>query len=83
MTETTINSDEILAPAAPPVPPQKPHWKTWLKAGLYSLLALFMIIVVTLCWLIGTESGLRFGVHTVPKWFGVHIQIRLPRLPLI
>lgn len=74
MTETTINSDEILAPAAPPVPPQKPHWKTWLKAGLYSLLALFMIIVVTLCWLIGTESGLRFGVHTVPKWFGVHIQ---------
>lgn len=74
MTETTINPDEISAPTAPSVPPRKPHWKTWLKAGLYSLLALFMIIVVILYWLIGTESGLRFGVHTVPKWFGVHIQ---------
>ena len=77
MAETTINSGETPVPATPPsVPPRKPHWKSWLKTSLYSLLALFIIIVALLCWLIGTESGLRFGVHTVPKWFGVHIQTK-------
>ena len=77
MAETTINSGETPVPATPPsVPPRKPRWKSWLKTSLYSLLALFIIIVALLCWLIGTESGLRFGVHTVPKWFGVHIQTK-------
>ncbi|NUE81031.1 translocation/assembly module TamB [Snodgrassella sp. ESL0304] len=77
MAETTINSSETPVPATPPsVPPRKPRWKSWLKTSLYSLLALFIIIVALLCWLIGTESGLRFGVHTVPKWFGVHIQTK-------
>lgn len=77
MAETTINSGETPVPATPPsVPPRKPRWKSWLKTCLYSLLALFIIIVALLCWLIGTESGLRFGVHTVPKWFGVHIQTK-------
>ncbi|PIT13427.1 translocation/assembly module TamB domain-containing protein [Snodgrassella alvi] len=73
MAETTLNSGESSATTTAPVPPRKPLWKHWLKASLYFLLGLLIMIIAILCWLAGTESGLRFSVHTIPKWFGVHI----------
>ncbi|WP_239423219.1 translocation/assembly module TamB domain-containing protein [Snodgrassella communis] len=73
MTETTLNSGESSATTIAPIPPRKPRWKHWLKTSLYSLLGLLIIIIAILCWLAGTESGLRFSVHSIPKWFGVHI----------
>lgn len=74
MAETILHSGETSAiPATTPQPPRRPRWKSWLKASLFTLLGLIIIIIALMCWLAGTESGLRFSVHTVPKWFGVHI----------
>jgi translocation and assembly module TamB len=73
MAETSINTGESSATTTAPVPPHKPRRKNWLKTSLYTLLGLLIIIIAILYWLVGTESGLRFSIHTIPKCFGVHI----------
>ena len=77
MTESTANPPN----PAPPTSTYKPaatssplrRKKNWLKTILrVSLILLALLLSLTL-WIITTHSGLRFGLLTVPKWFGINI----------
>lgn len=60
-------------PAAETPPPPK-RQRSWWKIGLAGVTGLFVLVLAVLIWLLGTQSGLRFGVHTIPTWFGIRIQ---------
>ncbi|EGV37962.1 translocation/assembly module TamB domain-containing protein [Neisseria weaveri] len=65
-----IPPQEDAATQQPPAP--KPRRRWWLRIAVV-LTAVFSALAFFVYWLIGTESGLRFGVYKLPAWFGVNI----------
>lgn len=53
--------------------PRQGHKKKWLKAILWSTVLLVIILFSLASWLVGTQSGLRFGVFTLSKCFGLNV----------
>ncbi|MCP1660870.1 translocation/assembly module TamB domain-containing protein [Neisseria perflava] len=69
-TQATAPVPSTAAPSERPTPPKKR--RPWRKlAG--GLLCLLLILLGFAAWLVGTESGLRFGLYQIPSWFGVNI----------
>ncbi|MFV2030196.1 translocation/assembly module TamB domain-containing protein [Neisseria sp. S1] len=51
--------------------PKKTHW---LRRILITVFVVLLSLAGFIGWLISTESGLRFGLHTLPSWLGVQIR---------
>ncbi|WP_225747687.1 translocation/assembly module TamB domain-containing protein [Eikenella sp. Marseille-P7795] len=65
-------------PAAGSAPPPKRR-RRWLRRLLAAFLLLLTLLLLSVLWLAGTESGLRFGVTQIPSWFGVDIRVKTLR----
>ena len=82
MTDTALPVDSDTLPpeaeneaAAGNTPPKKPR-RRWLRRLLSAFLLLLTLLVAAVVWLVGTESGLRFGITKIPSWFGVNISVK-------
>ena len=82
MTDTVLPVDSDTLPpeaaneaAAGSTPPKKPR-RRWLRRLLSAFLLLLTLLVAAVVWLVGTESGLRFGITKIPSWFGVNISVK-------
>ena len=82
MTDTALPVDSDTLPpeaeneaAAGSTPPKKPR-RRWLRRLLSAFLLLLTLLVAAVVWLVGTESGLRFGITKIPAWFGVNISVK-------
>ncbi|QEY23880.1 translocation/assembly module TamB domain-containing protein [Neisseria animalis] len=53
--------------------PAAPKRRRPLRALAWLLLCLSAVLIGIVGWLAFTPSGLRFGLYTLPSWFGVHI----------
>lgn len=77
MTESTANPSNPVPPtsADKPAVNSSPlrRKKKWLKTILRISLILLLLLLSLTLWMITTHSGLRFGLFTVPKWFGINI----------
>lgn len=77
MTEQAAKPEHQNQPSAANQPAVKKSRQgrknSWLKKLCCSLLFLIILLIGLTSWLVGTHSGLRFGVLTLPKWFGMHI----------
>lgn len=54
-----------------PAPPKRK--KRLLRGFVLSALGVLTVSAGAIGWLVGTESGLRFGLYKIPSWFGVKI----------
>lgn len=54
-----------------PAPPKRK--KRLLRGFVLSTLGVLTVSAGAIGWLVGTESGLRFGLYKIPSWFGVKI----------
>ena len=52
-----------------PAPPKRK--KRLLRGFVLSALSVLTVSAGAIGWLVGTESGLRFGLYKIPSWFGV------------
>ncbi len=77
MTESTANPSNPVPPtsADKPAVNSSPlrRKKKWLKTILRISLILLLLLLSLTLWMITTHSGLRFGLFTLPKWFGINI----------
>ncbi|WP_066566608.1 translocation/assembly module TamB domain-containing protein [Snodgrassella sp. CFCC 13594] len=73
MTDQAAVLPNTTTPPATP-PPAVPPKRRWLKRVLWVILIVFVLLSGSLSWLLGSQSGLRFGVLTLPSWFGVNIK---------
>ena len=54
-----------------PAPPKRK--KRLLRGFVLSALSVLTVSAGAIGWLVGTESGLHFGLYKIPSWFGVKI----------
>ncbi|MDF7676285.1 translocation/assembly module TamB domain-containing protein [Neisseriaceae bacterium ESL0693] len=71
--QTRQKAANIPAPP-PPALPQSRWWRI-LKKILWGMVIILALTVTFSFWLIGTHSGLRFGVLTVPGWLGIQSRV--------
>lgn len=69
MTDTALPETPT---APPPAPSRKP---SRLRRFIAAAGALLLLVGVLLAWLLGSQSGLRFSLTTLPSWFGADIRI--------
>ena len=68
MTDTANTSTP---PEQQPAPPKRK--KRLLRGFVLSALGVLTVSAGAIGWLVGTESGLRFGLYKIPSWFDVKI----------
>ena len=73
MTDTALPVDSDTLPpeaeneaTAGNTPPKKLR-RRWLRRLLSAFLLLLTLLVAAAVWLVGTESGLRFGITKIPS----------------
>ena len=77
MSETAVQETQETPNSVPtpsetqPTPPKRK--RRWLRGLLLTLVVLVCALAGVIAWLVGTESGLRFGLYKIPSWFGVKI----------
>ena len=77
MSETAVQETQETPNSVPtssetqPTPPKRK--RRWLRGLLLALVVLVCALAGFIGWLVGTESGLRFGLYKIPSWFGVKI----------
>ena len=69
-TQETLNSVPTSSETQPTPPKRK---RRRLRGLLLALVVLVCALAGFIAWLVGTESGLRFGLYKIPSWFGVKI----------
>lgn len=72
----TTAHDTLITPQTadqPPETPPEPQRRRPLRILAWGLLCLLAVLASLIGWIIGTESGLRFGLYKIPSWFGIQI----------
>ncbi len=73
MTQSTAQPTLIPEEHTPQPPAPKRSGRNWLRRLLVLLVLGILLLAGVVTWIIGTESGLRFGLYKIPSWFGVNI----------